>query len=83
MGDDDNTDGMDMFYQRAEWEWTFAWLPHRCDRTRELIWLRYAYRGTVRYESLLERLSDRKMVMERRWLTTDEFIIGSLKGTIA
>ncbi len=76
-------DDVNWFYKRAEWEWCFAWLPHRCDRTRQLIWLQYAYRGTVRYEGLKERISELKLVMERRWLTTEEFIIGSLKGTIA
>ena len=83
MGDQSvQTDsGSSLFYNRAVWEWCFAWLPHRCDRTNELIWLRYAYRGTVYYENIKGLLTDRA-ALTRRWLTTDEFLIGSLKGTI-
>ena len=74
-------DDVNWFYKRADWEWCFAWLPHRCDRTGVWIWLRYAYRGTVRYEHLVERMYDKHLVMERRWVTTDEWIIGQLKGS--
>ena len=79
MGEDEVEDSW--FYKRAEWEWCFAWLPHRCDRTQQLIWFKYAYRGTVRYEHLVHMGMDKQLVMERRWLTTDEWIIGQLKGT--
>jgi hypothetical protein len=85
MGDQSvQTDGRTsgrLFYSRATWKWCFAWLPHRCDRSNQLIWLRYAYRGTVYYESVKGIMTDRA-ALTRRWLTTDEFLIGSLKGTI-
>ena len=69
------------FYKRAQWEWCFAWLPHRCNRTNQLIWLHYAYCGTVYYENIKGLVTGRT-VLARRWLTTEEFLIEALKGTI-
>jgi hypothetical protein len=80
MGEDELEVDANWFYKRADWQWTFAWLPHRCDRTGQLIWLKYAYCGTVRYEHLVERMSDKPLTMERRWVTTEEWIVSQLKG---
>ncbi len=70
-----------MFYDLAQWEWSFAWLPHRCDRTNQLIWLSYAYCGTMYYEDIKGVISKR-VPMSTRWLTTEEYILGALKGTV-
>lgn len=74
-------DDINWFYKRADWNWSFAWLPRRCDLSGAWIWLRYAYQGTVRYEHLEERISNKRLVMERRWVTTEEWIMGQLKGS--
>ncbi len=41
--------GNKLFYSRAEWTRTFAWLPHRCHLSNRIIWLKMAYRGIVTY----------------------------------
>lgn len=81
MGDDEVMSDSDWFYKRAVWQWCFAWLPHRCDRTKQLIWLRYAYRGTVYYENITGVIQPHAP-MTHRWLTMEEYLIGALKGTV-
>lgn len=66
----------DYFYLRARWELKFSWLPRRCDRTGELIWLQWAYRG-------IHTLTGPDLPFEdHRWVTRDEWVIEKLKGTI-
>jgi hypothetical protein len=36
------------FNHKAFWYKTFAFLPHRCDITKKLIWLQFGYEG-IRY----------------------------------
>lgn len=70
-----------LFYEHAVWEWKFCWWPTRCARSGEFIWLRYAYRGSVYYENLTG-VKNPRPILTRRWLTTEEYIIGALKGTV-
>jgi len=61
------------FYKMATWTLEFAWLPHRCDVTRRIIWLQHAYRGCVRW-------SDNWITTEYRWHDRHEHLIYALKG---
>jgi hypothetical protein len=36
----------DIFYEYAEWDTMFAWLPVRCDLTGKRIWLKEVDRAT-------------------------------------
>jgi hypothetical protein len=75
MGDE-GVQAYDPFYDRAYWAYKFAWLPQRCDRTGSRIWLKRGYRG-IRIVT-----GPGEPVIEARWLTRDEFVIGKLKGSL-
>jgi hypothetical protein len=65
------------FYRIAtKWKSCFAILPHRCIRTRRIIWLEWAYCGTI--ESLYESI----FLREKRWMDKDTWLVEKLKGTI-
>jgi hypothetical protein len=51
----------------ANWEWTFAWLPHKCQLTDKRIWLKYAYRGIARVGDYMDPV----FII---WRTTDAHI---------
>lgn len=76
MNDESEVQSYDPFYDSAIWELTFAWLPHRCEKTGEEIWFKRAYRGSRKY-----RVEDNFM-FDRRWIKRDEWLIEKLKGTI-
>ena len=61
-----------MFYRRAGWKLKFAWLPHRCDFSRKLIWLKFGYVGATIYTGYGEP------VVERYWHTKEEHLIWKL-----
>ena len=66
------------FYSRAVWQLTFAWLPHRCDQTNQLIWFKFAYCGAVTY-----RPGDlMTVVSEKKWMCRNEWLIEKIKGKI-
>ena len=56
------------FADNAVWSWQFAWLPHRCELSNKLIWLKYAYRG----EAIINDYPEPIIV---RWRNTDEHIL--------
>lgn len=60
------------FNDRAIWAWEFAWLPHRCELSKKLIWLKYAYRGEA-------RLGDYMDPRDIRWRTNEEHILKLIK----
>lgn len=60
------------FLRSAVWEWTFAWLPHKCQLTKKLIWLKYAYRG----ESRIGDYMDPVFII---WRTTEAHIFQLIK----
>jgi hypothetical protein len=64
----------DPFYDRAVWELSFAWFPHRCEITNKLIWLNYAYQGTRRI------YGPGDPVVEERWHNKHEHLLWCLKG---
>ncbi len=65
------------FYRIAtKWKLKFALLPHRCIQTRRIIWLKWAYCGTI--ESLYESI----FLREKRWIERDTWLVEKLKGTI-
>jgi hypothetical protein len=65
----------DWFDRRADWQESWAWLPHRSAVSAQWIWLKTARLGTVRYSDGL--------VMEQRWMTKNEWVIYSLtKNTV-
>lgn len=66
----------EMFYDRAVWYLNFAWRPRRCDRSGAIIWLTRAYRGTVMW------FGPGEPIMEHRWLTKDQYILGKLRGNL-
>jgi hypothetical protein len=56
----------------AVWEWTFAWLPHKCQLTGKRIWLKYAYRG-------VSRIGDYMDPVFVIWRTTDAHLLQLIK----
>ena len=62
------------FYKTATWTKQFAWLPHRCNLTKEYIWLENAYKGTAIY-----RVDDNHFISEHTWHNYDEHIIWELQ----
>ena len=66
--------GQDSFYQRAGWRKEFAWAPHRCIQSGQLIWLKYGYMGTAMYTG------PGTPVYEFNWHTVEEHLIWCLKN---
>ena len=62
------------FYSRAQWSMKFAILPHRCDITKKIIWLEYAYRGVAIWTGPGDD------AVEVRWYDRHEHLIWTLKG---
>jgi hypothetical protein len=62
-----------IFHKTATWAKQFAWLPHRCELTKKIIWLRVAYQGIANYGYPGED------VYEYRWHRYDEHIIWELQ----
>ena len=62
------------FHSRAEWTMEFAWLPHRCDITQKLVWLKFAYRGQAVWTGPGDD------AVETRWHDRHEHLIYVLKG---
>lgn len=65
----------DWFYRRCVgWELKFALIPHRCYITKQIIWLKYAYKGT----SVLTGPGD--PIIDHRWHDKAEHLIWKIKG---
>ena len=62
------------FRDRAQWTMEFAWLPHRCDITKRIIWLQWAYRGRAVWTGPGDD------AVETRWHDRHEHLIYTLKG---
>ena len=62
------------FYNRAQWSMKFAILPYRCDVTKKIIWLQYAYRGVAIWTGPGDD------AVEVRWHDCHEHLIYTLKG---
>ena len=62
------------FRDRAQWTEEFAWLPHRCDITKRIIWLQWAYRGRAVWTGPGDD------AVETRWHDRHEHLIYTLKG---
>ena len=61
------------FYNRAQWSLKFALLPHRCDASKKLIWLEYAYCGRAIWTGPGDD------AVETRWHSKHEHLIFQLK----
>jgi hypothetical protein len=61
------------FYNRAQWSMKFTILPHRCDITKKIIWLQYAYYGIAIWTGPGDD------AVETRWHSKLEHIIFQLK----
>lgn len=59
----------------AAWKLKFAFLPQRCLESKELIWLRYAYRGEYTLRGPGEP------IRVRMWLTTVEYLMWRLRNS--
>jgi len=69
----DFTQTYDPFYDRCIEKYSFAWLPKRCALSKQIIWLKYAYKLTVVYTGPGDP------VIEYRWHDNIEHIIWKLK----
>ena len=61
------------FYKTATWTRQFAWLPHRCELTKKIIWLQSAYQGIAVYGW------PENVVCEYHWHSYNEHIIWELR----
>lgn len=67
--------GMDnIFYHHAGWQRRFAYWPHKCLLNNTVIWLKYAYRGTVIWTGPGHAVS------KHQWHSADAHLIWKLKG---
>jgi hypothetical protein len=66
--------GNQYFYFKAMWQLKFAWLPHRCIRSNQLIWLKYGYLGTAIWTG------PGTPVYEYNWHAVEEHLIWCLKN---
>jgi hypothetical protein len=66
--------GQNSFYQRAVWCKSFAWWPHRCILSAQIIWLRNGYIGTAVWTG------PGTPVYEYNWHTVEEHLIWCLKN---
>ena len=62
-----------VFHKTAIWTKQFAWLPHRCELTKKIIWLQSAYQGIAGYGW------QKSVVYECHWHSYDEHIIWELQ----
>ena len=62
------------FHARAQWTLEFAWWPHRCDATGQIIWLEFAYCGRAIWTGPGDD------AVETRWHDRHEHLIYALKG---
>ena len=66
----------DLFYARASWKKQFAWLPVRCDISKQIVWLTSAYKASVSWRG------PGTPVNEVRWVSIENFMVYKLKGLI-
>lgn len=64
------------FYERAHWYLKFSWLPRKCDRTGQTIWLERAYMGVQMITG------PDTPVFEYRWVKKNQWLLEKLKGNI-
>lgn len=69
-------DWYEAFFKKATWKLTFALRPHQCVLSDRWIWLKLGYEGTAVWTG------PGTPVIETRWLTKEEFLVGILKGRI-
>ena len=62
------------FYKRATWKLKFAWLPHRCVISGQIIWLQFGYMGTAMWTGPGEP------AYEYNWHTKTDHLIWCLKN---
>lgn len=56
------------FRRHAIWKLVFAWLPHKCELSGKIIWLKRAYKGEY-------RIGDYMDSVDIRWRTSDSHIL--------
>jgi hypothetical protein len=71
-----------LFYNNTKWKLKFVWFPTRCDLSKKIMWLTYAYQGTSTYYLPVDMSMNKRLVVSTRWITKQEFIFGKIKGTI-
>jgi hypothetical protein len=64
------------FYKRAQWRLKFVFLPKKCDLSKKLIWLKFAYQGESVYTGPGTPIS------EFRWINKKEFLFAKIRGII-
>ena len=64
---------LNSFYERANWQLKFAWLPKRCVFSKKIIWLENAYRGVGIWTGPGDD------VIETHWAEDVEFLVWQLK----
>jgi hypothetical protein len=69
---DNGFNGNRMFYTQANWRLAFAWFPHRCDQSDQIIWLKFAYLGTAVWHG------PGTPAFETHWMTKEEYLIWCL-----
>lgn len=64
------------FLGRARWNLKFCWLPHKCDFSGRMLWLKKAYRGVALW------IGPGEPVVECRWVESQEYLMYKIKGGI-
>jgi len=67
--------GYQQFFQNANWEYKFTYLPKKCIISKRILWLKKAYCGTriITGPAILIR--------EKKWLSKEEYMLKALTET--
>lgn len=72
----DSNFGMIKTLSEEEWIKKFSWLPRRCEITKKIIWLKYAYCGTTtKYD-----FSNMSGFEDKRWHNSNAHLIWVIKN---
>lgn len=63
-------------WARSRWQLKRCWMPRRCVKSGQNIWLKLAYRGSAVWTGPGDP------VVEHAWLACDEYIMLKIKGQI-
>lgn len=62
-------------HSNVQWEYKFCWFPKRCHLSRNQLWLKMAYCGTIMIKN-----GSGNPIVEYCWHDTNEHLIWLLKG---
>lgn len=69
-GFDPGVQSFDPFWENAKWDYHFALIPKKCEKTNKWIWMQHVAQGTYQ----------RGDYIERHYIDKNEFLMLQLQG---